>query len=339
MESKANNVAYMKEYLRQAMVFEKFVYIWNQSMNEANGYVKDVYNEKERLEQQELEACLEIQTYEPMEKSEYKKIYKEEKKERKRQKSFLKSTLSFIAFIFCFEIVGGLIAESGLLDAAESDVEFILTGAAVVLVILLIGFILSKMYNRRKIKERFVTGENSRKRQVVIAQENERKAQQKLAIVSVREARLAKSQQDIFKELNEAKDIRSYIYSENVLPAKYRSFNAVATLYEYLETGRCNTIQGHGGIYDTYEYDMKLGLIINNLVEINSRLADIQRNQRLLYDEFRQANQTLSNISSTLKNIENISIDIEKNTAISAAANQQTAAASSYMAWHTWHNS
>lgn len=241
-----------------------------------------------------------------------------------------------IAFILCFQFIPVFLgmAESGKEMAALAAVM-----AAVIFTIFIIASVLGKKYNNNQIEAKIAREDNSRKRQVMIAQERGRQAEQKLERVSAKKAKLEKSQEDIFKELNEAKKILSNIYAENVLPAKYRSFNAVATLYEYLETGRCNTIQGHGGIYDTYEYDLRLGVIIRNLVEINSRLADIQENQRRLYNEFRQANQTLSQISTTLKNIEDINVDIARNSAISAAANQQTAAASNYMAWHIWHNS
>lgn len=78
MATNNNNVAYMKEYLRQAMIFEKYVYIWSQSMNEANGYVRDVIYEYDILEQQRQAGY--NAEYEPIDRIAYKRAYKEEKR-------------------------------------------------------------------------------------------------------------------------------------------------------------------------------------------------------------------------------------------------------------------
>ena len=102
----------------------------------------------------------------------------------------------------------------------------------------------------------------------------------------------------------------------------------------YLQTGRCNAIQGHGGIYDTYEIDMQNRAIITTLEEIKNISLQIEANQQLLLSEMQQANRTLTNINQTVNRIDVTTKQIEKNTAISAAANQQTAAAASWIAWN-----
>ncbi len=149
---------------------------------------------------------------------------------------------------------------------------------------------------------------------------------------------LKEKQQEISGALREAKNNLADIYAQDVLPERYRSFSAVATLYDYLETGRCDKIQGHGGIYDTYENDLRQGLIIERLTEISNGLSRIEANQQMLYMELRQANAALSDIGQSLAQIEKSDAEIAANTAISAVADQQTAASVNWMAWKQWAN-
>ena len=71
----------------------------------------------------------------------------------------------------------------------------------------------------------------------------------------------------------------------------YRSLECVCTLYGYLKRGRCTTIKGPGGIYDTFESDYLKGLIIRQLQNISSQLAQIQQNQGELYRALNEGNR------------------------------------------------
>ena len=146
--------------------------------------------------------------------------------------------------------------------------------------------------------------------------------------------KIKEKQSEIFTALQDAKSSLRDIYAVNVLPERYRSFCAAATMLGYLQTGRCTAIQGHGGIYDTYEIDMQNRAIITTLEEIKNISLQIEANQQLLLSEMQQANRTLTNINQTVNRIDVTTKQIEKNTAISAAANQQTAAAASWIAWN-----
>ena len=74
------------------------------------------------------------------------------------------------------------------------------------------------------------------------------------------------------------------LYGKNLLPPVYRNLVAVGTLYGYLINGRCTTIEGHGGIYDTYEYDVKLNTIICKLDDVLDNLESIKNfSTRVIY--------------------------------------------------------
>ena len=55
------------------------------------------------------------------------------------------------------------------------------------------------------------------------------------------------------KELERALQIRSDLYSCNVIFSKYRTLPAIASILEYLESGRCEALSGPDGAYNLYE--------------------------------------------------------------------------------------
>lgn len=133
------------------------------------------------------------------------------------------------------------------------------------------------------------------------------------------------------------------LYSINVLHERYRDFSSVATMYGYLATGRCTTIQGHGGVIDTFENDLKLGYIILGLQQISSQLDRIEKYQRSLYREMLRANESLEEISSgvasiaqNVANIDASTTQIKTDAAIAAVASQESAAALRWQNWNAW---
>ena len=73
--------------------------------------------------------------------------------------------------------------------------------------------------------------------------------------------------------------------------------------------------------------------MIRNQEDMKNALYRMEHIQSLQYQELRQANATLSNINSCVKDIRETNQQIAHNTAISAEANRQTAAATQYLAW------
>lgn len=94
------------------------------------------------------------------------------------------------------------------------------------------------------------------------------------------------------------------LYSENILPEKYRNFAAVTTMYQWLRDGRCTEIYGHGGLYDTYEYNLQIGQIIGSLNEINRKLDIVISNQNLLYNEIKRGNDIAERTYQSVRRIE-----------------------------------
>ncbi len=345
-----SNVSYMKDYLKYALEFEKYVYIWSNTMNNINGRARQLYSERKHLEEVCSSANKSLSSLSEVNNRQQK--IKEQEAERYKRKA-KNSVIALIVILLVLFILGCGIGFSFL---RNPDQSFAIPRAAVApvlgLTVMVFGSLFSGILpicvgnitsNKNKAAQfaeeaNQLRSRSSQKRQEIILSSQKDEAESNLAANIIEVSVINKRQEEVHEALLTAKQNLAQIYSENVLHTKYRNLNAVATLYEYLETGRCNTIEGHGGIYDTYDKDLQRGLIIETLVDIRNSMHRIEANQHLLYNELQQANQTLSKINSSLSEIEKTNAEIAKNTAISAVANQQTAAATSWIAWKAWAN-
>lgn len=338
MSYRVTDIEYLREYLKYATMFEKNYYIWSQALNEANKLKSSIYSNKKMLQ----EKCNKTKSlYAPRNTED---IISQHKKEEKRNRRISRiAKYIFIAEI-CFTVLTAVVIyweKSGI--SLTTDNIFLLLLIALLGVLAgvcnLVGIGSLVVWRKFKTKADFSKKEAESFARTgpsnLIEIEIER-YQNEISECTLQEKKLTERQNEICRALNSARDNLNRLYSENILPAKYRSFNAVATMYEYLETGRCNTIQGHGGIYDTYVKDLQMGLIIQNLENINSTLSRIEANQHLLYNELRQANSTLQTINSSLADIKRTNAQIAHNSAISAEANRQTAAAAQWFTWRAW---
>lgn len=109
--------------------------------------------------------------------------------------------------------------------------------------------------------------------------------------------------------LIETENLLKTYYEMDIIYPKYRNIVAISSFYEYLVTGRCSTLEGHGGVYDTYEYESRLDRIVTKLDDILESLEEIKSNQFQLYTAinsgFIQSYAMYNNILSSLDNINN----------------------------------
>ncbi|MBQ8374478.1 MAG: hypothetical protein IJX98_02750 [Clostridia bacterium] len=265
-----DRIGAMKEYLRRAVICERNLYIWSKAIEYANAKMEQIYQEhtdlerKERATKQELETVMSLPK---QEKNQSVQIEKEKKKE--------------LITIICL-IIFPLTTIIGLL------------------------MLFTRLWVDKKTlpQNSNELAKNSKGYRIPLLQEKLETISTALLENLEMEDYVAKKQEEIAANLRMAKQNLQQLYEMNVLPHKYRNFVAVATMYEYLQTGRCNTIEGGHGIYDTYENDLRLNMIICNLVEINKRLGRIEANQRVLYNALQEANRELSRLQHSLDNID-----------------------------------
>lgn len=125
------------------------------------------------------------------------------------------------------------------------------------------------------------------------------------------------------------------LYDMNIIFPKYRNIFAVCSLYEYLASGRCSTLEGHEGAYNIYESELRQELILIKLDVVISQLEDIKQNQYMLYKEMKEMKSILHSISYQTKEILKNTDTIIDNTNIIASNTQQIAESSAVTAMCT----
>lgn len=137
---------------------------------------------------------------------------------------------------------------------------------------------------------------------------------------------------DCTNVLKKAYEAEKTYLSLDILFPKYATLPAVATIYEYFMTGRCNELGGPNGAYNLFESEIRANRVIEQLDAINEKLDQIKSNQYTLYNAVQSVNSQLSNlnnlagkmidslneIGSTAKDIKNISAVTAYNTAETA---------------------
>lgn len=136
----------------------------------------------------------------------------------------------------------------------------------------------------------------------------------------------AETYQKSIEQLEETKSLLKQYYNEGFLYPKYRSVVPVATIYEYLDSGRCFTLYGHEGAYNLYENELRMNMILEKLDDIIYRLDDISSSQRVLAQLLKESNRKIDSLKVSLKNI-------ETSTELTQYYSQISAANTSYLAW------
>lgn len=134
------------------------------------------------------------------------------------------------------------------------------------------------------------------------------------------------------KKLSEAEDVleklykaRSELYALNIVFGKYRNLVALSTFYEYLVSGRCDSLEGANGAYNIYEAEVRSNLIISQLSDVRKSLSSIQNTQNRVYTQLQDINQTTKRLTQSmdaackaLTDIKKSSANIEKNSEVIA---------------------
>ena len=134
-----------------------------------------------------------------------------------------------------------------------------------------------------------------------------------------------KSRGTIIEVGNHLKNSLEHIYSANVIYPKYRNLVAVTTIYEYLASGRCDTLEGADGAYNLYEMELRQNIVIGQLSSVLDSLEQIKSNQFTLYSEIAESNRKSAELLS----------DISDNVEFNRYASEETAKANAAVAQNT----
>ena len=128
------------------------------------------------------------------------------------------------------------------------------------------------------------------------------------------------------KKQAEVQKLIDQYFRTNILYHKYWDIIPICSFYEYIDSGRCSTLEGHEGAYNLYEQERRLDRILDKLDDIIWRLDDIRSNQTALYNVISSGNQKIDSLCGSVNAIENSAAMTQYYSAISAAN-------SSYLAW------
>lgn len=331
---KSNDVQFMQDYLYHAMVFERYVYTWSQALSSINGEINATQARKNNFQSNLSVTENSIKDidehYKDMNENNSYAVQKAKK--IFRTVLFVMITLALVAAVFL--VIGVSSSES---DSVLKTIAMLVMMPLISLTQLsFFAFVFSAI---NVVYKKYTAKQNSYKYND-ISKEQERKKlssnkesyEQLLKKTFLEEKSFSEKKKEIVEGFNYARKTLSEIYSLDVLDERYRNFVAVSTMYQYLKTGRCVIVKGHGGIIDSYENDLKFELIISNLKDINRKLDVVINNQEMLYDEITKANSTLKDINNEIKSVHETNKKIESNAAVSAAMQEQIAASNRYMA-------
>lgn len=125
---------------------------------------------------------------------------------------------------------------------------------------------------------------------------------------------------------------RNELYAYDIVFSKYRNPVALASFYEYLSAGRCDSLEGANGAYNIYETECRANLIVSKLSQVIETLEEIKENQYMIYAALNDIDSSLGKLNSTmgkavnsLTNIENGVTRIADNSDVIAYNTQVTA--------------
>jgi len=137
--------------------------------------------------------------------------------------------------------------------------------------------------------------------------------------------KLEKEQKKLKLKKKEAKLYLSEIYKADIIAPKYRTMTAVLTIYEYFVYERCESLTGHEGAYNLYESELRMGIIINSLSEIMTKLDAIQQNQYMIYNAIKETQSMMDSLSYSMQNMSSDINSISNNSQISSYYSKMSA--------------
>lgn len=145
----------------------------------------------------------------------------------------------------------------------------------------------------------------------LIDDDNARVETEKKQILSLKE-----QQNELRTEVNKVENLIEKLYSANVIYPKYRELVPIVTMWEYIDSGRCTELLGANGAYNLYESESRQDIIISNLTQALSMLAQIRDNQYALYEAIQESNDIAERVYRQSERLIASNKNIERNSEI-----------------------
>lgn len=93
-------------------------------------------------------------------------------------------------------------------------------------------------------------------------------------------------------------EAKNAYYSLDVIFGKYRNIVALTSFYEYLVSGRCDTLEGKDGAYNIFESEIRSNQIIAQLNDVMGSLEQIKNGQYLVYSTIKGVYSSLEQLNA-----------------------------------------
>lgn len=111
-------------------------------------------------------------------------------------------------------------------------------------------------------------------------------------------------QLNVFKEnVDIAENCLNTLIKDSGIYKDYTSFVCICQFIQYLESGRCSSLEGPYGCYNLFETELRAHLIISELSEIRYSLDRIERSMSNLLDAVNAISKNTEAILGEVKNI------------------------------------
>lgn len=108
--------------------------------------------------------------------------------------------------------------------------------------------------------------------------------------------------QDISQPLSNAKNDLEKLYRVGLLFSKYQNILAVHKISEYLDSGRCNALEGSDGAYNLFENEVRLDRIQAQLGEVNNHLENLETIGHQIISAIGGMRQAINGLESAIAN-------------------------------------
>lgn len=132
------------------------------------------------------------------------------------------------------------------------------------------------------------------------------------------------------KTLQDTLKMKEMFYSCDIVYKTYRDIIPISMFDEYLQSGRCSTLEGHEGAYNLYEYEKRMQLIFTKLDTIIEMLVEINDNQKKIAQEIKEYRDEAMNVCNSMKQSLN---NLEQSSITNEYYNKITAQNTSYISW------
>ena len=233
--------------------------------------------------------------------------------------------IGFVVDIIKLFISGGKFVNTGFDKGGNIGFAIgLIVAIGTVLFVMRYPIIIIKNFIKYKNDNKIIAVRNAER-----VKENEYNQQNQRKRVAILEKELSAAR----RLYSETDSIRKKCYSAGIVYEKYRSLIPICMFYEYLVSGRCQSLEGHEGAYNIYENEIRMNIIITQMDQVIQKLDQIREAQHELSMAVKNCNSELKRLNSSMEYQAKELHDIRDSQEVSSYYEGISAMNTTYLAW------